>query len=549
MKKIAVSDPRFERIIKENYLYVDKTNYLYSLITSPETYYFLSRPRRFGKSLTLQTLRAIFDGKKDLFKDLYIGKETDYDFAPHSVLYFDFSKIQHKSANELELAIQEKLHQMAKDNSITLSSTLFISQFEELLSTLNAKNGSVVILIDEYDAPISDNFKKDYKEQEEIKAVLKSFYSSLKANSDYLRFVFITGVSKYAKVGVFSGMNNLINISTNKYFATMLGFTEAEILSNYSDYIDQGVKDLDISREEYLKKLKEQYDGNRFSLDSNNIETVYNPVSIGLFFTSGYGTDFKNFWMETGGTELLIKMARDIDFSILTKSEMVIDYDRVSENDIGTLINNPTEESLLYLMLQTGYLTLKEKDDNGRYILTYPNNEVKLCFSNRIINEYISSHHLEDNLNTYIMNALRQGDTKEAFEEIITLYASFSHKRFDKRSREKDFMMPLVATINSCINISNGEYAIDEESVSSGDIDYVISLKKYIYIIEAKLNKSSKDALDCILERGYYKKYLSPADNRKLILIGINFNYSIDNQSTKRLLDEPKVMEIDKDIQ
>lgn len=541
MKPIYTSGTNFEKIIKEGCVYVDKTESLYNLISSPENYYFLSRPRRFGKSMTLQTFKAIFKGKKELFKDLYIGKETDYDFKKFPVLYIDFGKCDYHRAAKVKEWIKKQIVALL-DNNTPIEKDASVSDcLSVLFSSLSKKNKTLVILIDEYDRPIVDNID-DEKECEAIKRVLKDFYTVLKANSEYLRFVFITGVSKFAKVGVFSGMNNLLNISLNRKYASIVGFTKEEVLTNFADYIEKGIKDLGVTREEYLSLIKAHYDGYHFSLESD--ESVYNPVSIGLFFTEGEGVNFKNYWIETGTTELLMKMAKENDFSILTDTEMKIDFDSVSEYDVAALINNPTSEAILYFMYQTGYLTLKGKDEDGFCILDFPNNEVRSSFLKKLVKEYLSDKGLSPTLLTTIVRKLRTGEKEEAFKDINALYASLSYKSFNKYSTEKDFLNPLVFALKG--SIGKGEFSLDEYPVSSGLIDYILYFKNYIYILEAKLNKSNKEALDSIIERGYYKQFLSSNEKREIILVGLNFNYDKSNQSKMRLLDDPEFLVLDK---
>lgn len=543
MKPIFTSGKNFEQLIEDGGIYVDKTKYLYSIINSQEPYYFLSRPRRFGKSMTLQTFKAIFEGKRELFKDLFIGKETDYDFKKYPVLYFDFSDLKKENHLVFEDSLNRYIDQIANDFNVDISNTKYVNEkMRLLLKRLSMRDGNVVVLVDEYDAPITKNaFSKDL---EKINEVIKEFFTTLKANSQYLRFVFITGVSKFAKVGVFSGMNNLLNISLDSDYATMLGFTEEEIKNNYSEYIEKGIKDLGVNREEYLSLLREHYNGYHFSLDSN--ESVYNPVSIGLFFTKGKGKAFDDYWVETGSTELLMKMAKENDFSILTEIEMKIDFDSVSSFEVSTLIKNPTPEALLYMMYQTGYLTIKGKDRRGNVILAFPNEEVKASFSKAIITSFLTSKNIEPSLLDTIIENLASGKKEKAFKDINTLYASCSYKNFNKNSTEKQFLNPLIFALNGSLNKSIGEKGLDEYPMSSGEADYILLLEDYIYILEAKLNKSSKEALDSIIERGYYKQFLSSNEKREVILVGLNFNYDKSNQSKMRLLDEPEFLVLDK---
>lgn len=294
-------------IRKNNFLYVDKTKYIYLMIANKPRMIFLSRPRRFGKSLTLSTLDAVFKGKRELFKGLYIDS-TDYDWKEYPVIHVDFGLCGATTADDCALWINGKLDDIATDYGVTLASALYYTKLDRLITAL-ARKAPVVILIDEYDKMLSNNMYNP--EVEAIRDVIGAFFEVIKAKNDLLRFVFITGVTKYSKVSIFSSMNNVRDYSMSDEYASAFGYTQ-ELETYFGSYIEKGIESSGKDEKTYLSELKNMYDGYRFAPKA---ETLYNPVSIGMFFATG-GKTFNGYWVDTGGTKLLIEAAKKVKYNI-----------------------------------------------------------------------------------------------------------------------------------------------------------------------------------------------------------------------------------------
>ena len=297
-QKITTSYSSFETVRKEGYLYVDKTAYLYRLVTGSDMY-FLSRPRRFGKTLTVSTLEAIFQGRRELFKGLAIDA-LDYDWKTYPIIHIDFGDCGKSTPEGLDGWLKDRLEEIAGAYGAgPLDMTKTSDDLFAKLILLLSKKDKAVVLVDEYDKVLSDNVFSDHVE--ELRTVLGNFYQVVKTKGALLRFVFITGVTKYARLSVFSKMNNLKDLSMSPVYATMLGYTQKELEENFAGYIGQGVKDTGMGREAYLAKVREMYDGYRFA---PGCETVYNPVSVGSFFdgSDGGGVRFNDYWIDTGGS-------------------------------------------------------------------------------------------------------------------------------------------------------------------------------------------------------------------------------------------------------
>ena len=513
MKRIDTSYSVFEDLIQSNNLYVDKTSYLYRLITQGKRYYFLSRPRRFGKSLTLSTLESIFKGKRELFKGLYIDS-TDYDWKEHPVVHIDFSKCQEDNKEKIKEWINDILFQIAKEYKIKLNKKKSYSFNLDLLITELAKKEKVVILIDEYDSLLNSNVNNDNIEG--IREVLRGFYSVLKASSANIRFCFITGVTKFSKMSIFSSMNNLVDISMSDEYSTMLGYTQEELEENFSEYIEKAVKENKKNREEYLAQIKRWYDGYKFSA---NGESVYNPVSVGLFFSNG-GIEFSNYWISTGGmTYLLTEIAKRVKFDASLSNCVKISKDRLCSTDIVQMLRtNVSKENFLSLLYQTGYLTIKEATlVSGSYLLTlgYPNEEVENGLNEILLPAYVgSAANSFDNL--VIKSYFDNGDVESAMATLSSIFASIPYYElvFDRESAWHSGFVCMMNIVGADI--------IPESATNKGRIDSVLKCPGDIYIIEFKFNQSAEKAIEQIKEKKYYESYLDT--NKKIHLLGINFS-------------------------
>ena len=377
---LPLSISTFWKIIKSGALYVDKTRYIYDLIKRTGGVYFLSRPRRFGKTLTVSTLDEIFQGNRELFQGLWIYEESDYEWDTYPVIRLDFGKTTVKSAHAMEKMLEYYLGQIATGYGLTLDGYDYQTRFDNLIQQLSQQN-QVVILIDEYDKPILDNIN-DMDEAIRIRDTLKAFYGVIKAADPYIHFVFITGISKFTKVGIFSDLNNLIDITMYQRYSAMLGITQDELEEYFKDHLLSLAQQKNLSLEELLEQLRYRYNGFRFSA---NGESVYNSYSTVLLFES---QEFGNYWFESGTPSFLMNLIKERDYSIEEWEELKVDALAFSTYDIRRL-------NIIPLLYQTGYLTIKEwqKDspfDDYIYTLSYPNYEVKSSFL-YLLNAYFDS--------------------------------------------------------------------------------------------------------------------------------------------------------------
>ena len=503
MKPLTTSVYTFENLIEGNWLYIDKTEFIWNLVSNPQGIFFLSRPRRFGKSLTLSTLKAVFQNKKHLFKGLALENKP-YDWKEYPVIHLDLGKAPADNDKKLEISLIEILDRNAASYGIELSSTTLAMRFSELIEKLSAKD-KVVILIDEYDKPILDNIDKENVQS--IREVLEGFYSVIKATEQYQRFVLMTGVSKFSKVSVFSKLNNLTDITMDARYATMLGYTQAELELNFKEYIDHVVKEQKIDRASLLEQLREWYNGYKFHPSA---ETVYNPVSIGKFFVSG--GEFRNYWFETGTPSFLLKLAKKQQF----------DFERELSNPVGELAFASYEIDKLKalpLLFQTGYLTIRKTavvQQRTRYFLDFPNQEVEAAFEAYLLEEY--SNVDKENVEVFaidIVEMLNGGDIGGAMEKMKCFFANIP---YDIQMANEKYYQTIFFIIFRLI----GLFIEAECRTNSGRIDAVAQTEKHVYIFEFKLDASAEDALKQIHENEYAQKFKSSV--KEIILIGVNFS-------------------------
>jgi len=499
-KKFPIGLSTLDRMVHEDYYYVDKTYFVHKL-ASEGVYYFLSRPRRFGKSLFIDTLKQAFLGNKAVFKGLYL--EDHWDWAQqYPVIHISFVSNQKESAKyTLEDKIAAILESNAKNYDVLLRGQDYSDQFSNLIHDLYQKcNQKVVILIDEYDKPILDAISET-SVAERLRDILRGLYSVIKDNDDKLQFVFLTGVTKFAKAGIFSGLNNLNDITYNLNYTTICGYTQTELENTFA-----GVFTL-----EELPEIKAWYNGYYFGGN----EGVYNPFSILNFFSNN--KQFGNYWFASGTPSFLIELFRQQRFYIpeLENSEMNAD-------DVQSF--NFDDIPLLPLLLQTGYLTIKSTRRRGIstvYTLGYPNLEVRQSLNNKLaemdVNERVKN-------TTY--NALNKVLTEHRFEEIskvlTSLFAAIPHDwyRNNDIQRYEGFYCATVY----CYLMGLGYIAIAEDVTSQGKIDMTVILDESIVIMEFKLttNGDAQSALTQIKNQHYADKYRSL--KKPIYLLGISFD-------------------------
>ena len=497
----------FEKIRKGGFLYVDKTKYIYD-VCHPGQFVFLSRPRRFGKSLLTSTFDAYFSGKKELFKGLAIEKlETEWKHYP--VLHFDLSDIKKGTTEECELNLHSQLEDFERTYGCEKGSEDLTIRFRELVKNISRKTESqVVVLIDEYDAPLL-TVLHDSERLEPMRTLLQSFYSPLKKLDQYLRFVFITGISKFSQLSIFSQLNNLNNISMLPQYAGICGITEQELKDNFQEGITELGKVNNMTKDEVLAKLKLKYDGYRFS---RNAEGVYNPFSL---LSAMDNRDFNNYWFSTGTPTFLVKMTKRFhtDLTKLDGSEAgADDFDAPTEN----------MHSVLPLFYQSGYLTIKGYDPIlSNYTLGYPNEEVKVGLMHALLPFYVVKDPVEARTAAGKMYlALRKDDIGEALEAARAFFAGIPYQEGtlqDAPTSEGHFTAMLYVMF-SFLNV----YVYTQVRTAKGRMDILMRTDTTIYVMELKLDGTVEEALRQIDDKGYAIPY--EAYGRRIVKVGIRFS-------------------------
>ena len=501
MKNLTVSISDFEKLRREGYLYVDKTEYIWNLINPAGGSFFLSRPRRFGKSLTLSTLKAIFQGKKELFEGLAIY-DKPYDWKEYPIIHLDMNGRDFSTPEKLEERFQQILREQAYINGVTLQSTASDTMFHELIQTLYDKSGEVVILLDEYDRPILNNIAKDNRF--DFLNALKGFYSVIKEKSALLRFAFVTGVSKFCHVSLFSDLNNLADITMDIRYATMFGYTQEELEKYFGDRIADLAGDGDL--ESYKTKMKDWYNGYRFEARA---QTVYNPVSLANFFENR--GMFNNYWFSTGTPSFLLELTKQKDFDFQSALKKAVPQVAFSAFEIDNI--DP-----LALLLQTGYITIKGSEERfGQtwYFLDFPNREVAGAFSAYILNSYAGKTQTASvQFTAEIAMALLNKDLKKLRKIMEVFFAGIPYTSHKKQ--ESTFQ-----TIFFSIFRLLGLYIEAESATNDGRIDAVVQTDNAIFIFEFKLD-DDPTALEQIRAKEYFKKFL--LDKREIYIVGVNFD-------------------------
>ena len=503
MKKLLpIGIQTFKKLRQEGFLYVDKTRYIYKLITQGSVYFF-ARPRRFGKSLLISTLKEIFVGNKDLFQGLYIY-QTNYQWHEYPVIRIDFSGMDKDNPELLKKDLILTLDIISQAYNIKFdivfnNPATYLKFLIQKLSNIN----KVVILIDEYDAPLVKqiNNPEIFKENREF---LKEFYAVIKAQDEYIRFVLLTGVSKFSKVGVFSGLNNLEDITMDGTYNSLLGLTQEEVETNFNDYLKEFRENAQTTSENLLLKIKHWYNGYRFS---EKEEYVYNPFSTLLLFKQ---QKFRYHWFESGTPSFLINLIKEQNYNIEKLDNLEIGAAGFSSYEIENL-------TPLSLLFQTGYLTIKDYNPEfGIYKLAYPNFEVKSAFLDRLTQSYTK---LESGLSeSYIVKlskALVDNNLKEFFDKLRVFFANIP---YDLQLKHEKYYQTIFYLIFSLIGLKTKA----EVKTNHGRIDAVIELRDTMYIFEFKLYDSKEDALSQIKEKKYYEKFLNK--NKDIYLVGVEFD-------------------------
>lgn len=521
-KKLPISIDDFKTIIKNNYVYVDKTRYIYDLVMNYRQVFF-NRPRRFGKSLLLSTIRYFFEGRKDLFKglDLYkLAKEDGYTWTPYPVFRFSFNDCDYSKVDFKEY-LNQCLGSFENDYGYSdANNSIQSMRFKNLLKKAYEQTGNeCVVLINEYDKPFLD-VSDNAEEVENNKVIFKSMFGVLKSCSEYIRFVLVLGITGHSVSNLFSGLNHLFDITFSSEYSIICGITEDELRNYFSLKIETMADKNSISYDECLSKLKYWYDGYRFAY---NTDYVYNPVS--LFHAFSFNS-FENYWFRTGTASLLMKRIREYKGDIIN----ILNGDiKINKNTLSSY--DDFNKSLVQIMYQTGYLTIKDYilDDNC-YLLGIPDNEVKESLLDNILKSYCASFSVSNNtfINDMIL-CIQQGDLNALKDGLISLFASIVYTSNDKTFEH--YFQAVMQVFFLLLGIS----VVCEYHTFTGRIDCKVETDRFIYLFELKLDKSADEDLKQIKDKSYDLPFI--VDNRKVIKIGVAFD------SKTRMLSDWKVIE------
>ena len=495
----------FERIRKEDKFYVDKTEYIYRMTHTDGTYFFLSRPRRFGKSLLVSTFQSYFEGKKELFEGLAIEK-LEKEWNEYPVLHFDLSKGKHMEKELLNRYLMDIIEKQearfdCKSNKIDVNIRL-----DDLINAVYQKTGKqVVVLIDEYDAPLLD-VAHEKEKLDELRNTMRNFYSPLKGNESMLRFVFMTGITKFSQLSIFSELNNIKNVSMDEPYAGICGITKEELLTQMSDDIDALAGHLELSREETIQELKDHYDGYHFCWPSSD---VFNPYSLLNCFADGRMDDY---WFGSGTPTYLINMMRKYEFLPVDLGETI----EVGKKDFDA----PTETmtTIVPLLYQSGYVTIKGYDKPTKlYLLALPNQEIRVGLYGSLLPHYLTDKSAKANTTIAKMSVLvKKGDMDAAFcllNDFLETVPYCDNTHYEGHWQQTLYIMFALLT--------NYDILV-EQHTAKGRIDITMETADTIYVMELKFNKSAEEALAQIEAKHYADAF--KMSGKKMVKIGLNFS-------------------------
>ena len=495
----------FSEIREEDFLYVDKTEYIYRMTHTSGKYFFLARPRRFGKSLLVSTMQSYFEGKKELFKGLAVEK-LEKEWTEYSVLHFDMSGGKHMEPEQLELYLGYILEDQEKKWGINEPRIGANNRLIDLINTAYEKSGKqVVVLIDEYDAPMLD-VAHEKEQLDVLRNIMRNFFSPLKYSEAKMRFVFLTGITKFSQVSIFSELNNITNVSMDDEYAGICGITKEELLENMSDDIDMLADALGYSREMMIAKLKENYDGYHFSKKSPD---VFNPYSLLNCFSK---KEFGEFWFSSGTPTYLINMLRQFG---------VLPTEIAPTEAVSSSFNAPTEnmKTITPLLYQSGYVTIKKYDPETRiYTLDIPNKEIKVGLFDNLLPNYVDGVSAERGNVAIAKMALLIG--KRNMDGALHLLQDFlgTVPYCNVTNYEGHYQQMLYIIFTLLTN-----YLVDVEvHTPRGRVDIVLLTKTDLYVVELKLNKSAQAAMQQINLKNYRQRFA--LCGLPITKVGINFD-------------------------
>ncbi|NDV65557.1 ATP-binding protein [Bacteroides sp. 224] len=502
-RRYPIGIQSFEKLRSEGYVYIDKTEQMYRLIRIGNPY-FLSRPRRFGKSLMLSTLEAYYKGKKELFKGLFIER-VEKDWKTYPVLHLDLNAEKYETVEDLQKILENQLSAWEVEYDSLSTTDSYSMRFMNVIEKAYKKTGlRVVVLIDEYDKPLLRSMH-DEELQTRFRNLLAAFYAVLKDADKWLQFVFITGVTKFAQGGIFSNLNQLVDISLDHRFADLCGLTQQEIETYCAPELETLAADNGISRNEAVAKLTRMYDGYHFSY--RNMIGMFNPFSVLNTLSSGV---YESYWFASGTPTFLTEILKKTDFDLR-------DLDGIRVPALSLTNNRASIDNPIPMIYQSGYLTIKEYDERFQmYTLGYPNEEVKYGFLNFVTPFYtcVSTENTPFYIGLFV-DELEKGKTEAFLNRLRAFFADFPYELNDKTERHYQVVFYLVFKLM-------GQFTEAEVRSARGRADAVVKTKDYIYVFEFKLNGSTEEALRQIDEKGYLIPYT--ADGRQLVKIGVSFD-------------------------
>lgn len=516
--KYPIGIQNFERLRSEDFLYIDKTQLIKKLVEDG-CYYFLSRPRRFGKSLFLSTIQAYFEGKRELFKGLAIDSDQ-MDWEARPVLKLDLNAEKYDSVEALESILRDNLSRWERTYGSDTEERSLPRRFESVIRCAHLKTGrTVAILVDEYDKPMLQAIgKPDLADA--YREILKAFYGVMKSCDQHIKFAFLTGVTKFSKVSIFSDLNNIEDITLVDEYSAICGITEEEIRSVLDGEVVKLAEKNKISKEECYEKLKEWYDGYHFTSDLE-LPGVYNPFSL---LNTLKKLKFQDYWFLTGTPTFLLKVLRDCRYRLdnLTK-------DRVTADLLGEV--NSLEHTPLPLLYQSGYLTLTGYDDRFQeYTLDFPNEEVRTGFYRYLVNSYIYSEDRSVKSPFYFGEFIRDIEIGNAEQFLLRLNAFLADGDYQIVGDIELYFQNVMTIVFKLLGI----HVQTERHTSNGRMDIVMQTSDYIYIIELKLDGTADEALKQIEDKQYATPFAM--DSRTIIKIGATFG------SESRKMDEWKIV-------
>ena len=496
----------FESLRKDGYLYVDKTKLIHRLATTGR-YFFLSRPRRFGKSLLISTLEAYFQGKRELFQGLAM-EELEKEWAQHPILHIDLNTAKYESKESLDNILNDTLANWEALYGTTPTEVTLELRFKGIIRRACEQTGQrVVILVDEYDKPMLQAIGND-ELQAKYRNTLKAFYSVLKTQDKYIKFALLTGVTKFGKVSVFSDLNNLNDISMDERYVALCGMTEEEIHRYFEKDIHQLASAQGLTYEETCSRLKESYDGYHFV---ENSEGIYNPFSL---LNTFYKMKFGSYWFETGTPTYLVELLKQNHYNL---EQMT--HEETSSEVLNSIY---TDESPIPVIYQSGYLTIKDYDEEfGNYILGFPNREVEEGFIKFLMPFYTNVNKVESPFEIQqFVKEIRTGKPDAFLRRLQSFFADTPYELI--RDLEVHYQNVLFIVFRLV-----GFYVKAEYHTSEGRVDLVLQTDRYIYVMEFKLAGTAEEAMRQIEEKHYARPFQS--DSRQLFKIGINFDNKTRN--------------------